>query len=78
MVEIKPMDEGFLHLRCLHNGPIDARTFREKAGFEVTGSFSKRAWEFDEEDASIVQAQMAERRMTEREMWTWYRMVYEL
>lgn len=27
MIEIKPMDEGYLHLRCLHDGPIDAATF---------------------------------------------------
>ena len=39
--------------------------FWEKAGFKVIGTFFKRAWEFDGDDKSVVQAQMAEKRMTE-------------
>ena len=27
MIEIKPMDEGYLHLMCLHDGPVDTTTF---------------------------------------------------
>jgi GNAT superfamily N-acetyltransferase len=26
MIKVKPMDEGYLHVRCLHDGPIDAAT----------------------------------------------------
>ena len=30
------------------------------------------------DDAAAVESQMAEKRMTQEEVWTWYRMVYEL
>ena len=52
--------------------------FWEKAGFQVVGTFHKRAWDFDEDDKAIVHAQMAEKGMTEEEVWTWYRMACEL
>jgi len=54
------------------------KAFWEKAGFQVVGTFYDRAWEFDDNDRAIVQAQMAEKGMTEDDIWTWYRMAYEL
>ena len=54
------------------------KAFWEKAGFRVNGTFYKRAWEFDKDSKAIVQAQMVEKGMTEKEIWTWYRMVYVL
>lgn len=54
------------------------KSFWIKAGFKVAGSFYKHAWNFDKEAKAIVQAQMAEKGMTEGDIWTWYRMVYEL
>lgn len=52
--------------------------FWEKAGFRVNGSFYRRAWEFEGEDKAIVEAQMAEKGMSEEDIWTWYRMRYDL
>ncbi len=54
------------------------KAFWEKAGFKVVGSFHRRGGEFKGDDRVIVQAQMARKGMTERELWTWYRMAYEL
>ena len=54
------------------------KAFWEKAGFKVAGSFYKRAWQFKDEDKAAVDAQMARSGMTERDMWTWYRMQYDL
>ncbi len=54
------------------------KAFWEKAGFEVVGSFYKEAFGFPEDFGAIVQAQMAEKGMSEEEVWTWYRMAYEL
>ena len=54
------------------------KTFWEKVGFNVVGSFQKDAWEFNKEHGAIVQAQMAEKGMREEGVWTWYRMMYEL
>jgi hypothetical protein len=54
------------------------KAFWEKAGFVAVGSFHKRAWEFDSEDKATVHAQMSEKGMTEEDVWTWHRMVYEL
>ena len=28
MIEIRPMDESYLHLTCLHAGPVDTRSYR--------------------------------------------------
>ena len=50
----------------------------EKAGFKVIGTFHKRAFGFCDEHKAIVQAQMAEAGMTEKDIWTWYRMACEL
>ena len=54
------------------------RAFWEKAGFEEIGSFLRRAWDFAPDAWAVVKAQMAEKGMTERDIWTWYRMAYEL
>jgi len=54
------------------------KTFWEKAGFRVVGSFYKRAWEFDEQDKATIETQMAEKGMTDDDVWTWYRMMCEL
>jgi GNAT superfamily N-acetyltransferase len=54
------------------------KAFWLKAGFEVAGSFRKRAWEFNAEDGATVRKQMQEQGMTEKETWTWYRMVCNL
>jgi predicted N-acetyltransferase YhbS len=55
------------------------KAFWQKAGFRVAKSFYNRAWQFkDEEDKAAVEAQMAASGMTERDMWTWYRMQYDL
>ena len=52
--------------------------FWEKAGFKVGSSFYKQGWNFAGEDKALVEAQMAEKGMTEKGVWTWYRMVYKL
>ena len=54
------------------------KAFWEKAGFKVVDSFYKRGFGFPEDFAAIVQAQMAEKEMTEEDIWTWYQMAYEL
>jgi hypothetical protein len=54
------------------------KAFWERAGFTVAGSFHRKAFDFGDEDDHIVRAQMAEKGMTEKDIWTWYRMVYEL
>jgi GNAT superfamily N-acetyltransferase len=54
------------------------RAFWEKAGFKVGGTFYIRAWEFSPDAWTIVQAQMTEKGLTEKDIWTWYRMVYEI
>lgn len=53
------------------------KAFWEKAGFSVAGTFFKRAFELQESEKNFVQTQMAEKGMSEEEVWTWYRMVYE-
>jgi hypothetical protein len=54
------------------------RAFWEKAGFREVGSFFKHAWDFAPDAWSAVQAQMAEKGMSERDIWTWHRMAYDL
>lgn len=54
------------------------RGFWEKAGFQVASSFYREAWSFDEPARALVDAQMSERGMSERDIWTWYRMRYEV
>ena len=43
MVEIKPMDEGYLHLNCLHDGPIDTSTL-ESSSDELSTHFPPLPW----------------------------------
>ena len=53
------------------------KAFWLKAGFKVAGSFYNRPdWKKDFMD--LVQAETAEKGIAEQEVWTWYRMVYEL
>lgn len=54
------------------------KAFWEKAGFKVVGSFHKRAFDLPEQHKTIVKSQMVEKGMTEQEVWTWYRMSYDL
>jgi GNAT superfamily N-acetyltransferase len=37
MIEIKPMDEGYLHLVCLHEGPVDTKTVEVPSDRAVGG-----------------------------------------
>jgi hypothetical protein len=34
MIEIKAMDQGYLHTRCLHSGPVDTATWQARANAE--------------------------------------------
>lgn len=43
MIEIKPMDEGYLHLNCLHGGPIDT-TKLEPLQKEVSSDLPPGPW----------------------------------
>ena len=63
-----------------HYGILGAggKAFWRKAGFRVAGTFFRPAWEFDEQDKILVQARMAQKGMTEQDLWTWRRMAYEL
>jgi len=54
------------------------RAFWEKAGFRVAGSFRKRAFALNGDARALVDAQMASAGMREEDIWTWYRMVYDL
>ena len=54
------------------------KRFWEKAGFRVAGTFHKRAFDLTDRARDVVEPQMAERGMTEDDIWTWYRMVCEL
>lgn len=54
------------------------RAFWEKAGFKEIGSFFRRAWDFAPDAWSTVKDQMNEKGMSERDIWTWYRMAYDL
>ena len=54
------------------------KAFWEKASFKVLGTFYKRAFGLGEDFTAIVRPQMVEKGMTEEEVWTWYRMAYEL
>ena len=54
------------------------KAFWEKAGFQAVGAFYKRAFDLSEKDKSIVQSQMMEKSMSEEDVWTWHRMVYDL
>ncbi len=54
------------------------KAFWLKAGFHVADTLFKRPWEPDAESNAIIEAQMNEKGMAERDVWTWYRMVYEM
>lgn len=54
------------------------RSFWEKAGFKILGTFYKQAFGLPEDFTTIVQPQMVEKGMTEEEIWTWYQMGYDL
>ena len=54
------------------------KAFWEKAGFKVASTFHKRAFDLTDRARDVVEPQMAERGMTEDDIWTWYRMVCEL
>lgn len=43
MVEIRPMDEGYLHLVCLHEGPVDTTTVEAPAD-RAAGSHPPHPW----------------------------------
>ena len=43
MIEIRPMDEDYLHLTCLHEGPIDTATFEPPAD-PLPGGHSPHPW----------------------------------
>jgi GNAT superfamily N-acetyltransferase len=53
------------------------RTFWEKAGFRSVGTVH-RPHEWSDDDMAIVRAQMAEKGMSEEDVWTYHRMTYEL
>jgi len=50
------------------------RAFWEKVGFEVTGSFHRRAFDLNDDARALVDAQMVRAGVSEEEVWTWYRM----
>jgi GNAT superfamily N-acetyltransferase len=52
------------------------KAFWEKAGFHVVGTFRAEPWGGYWTD--IIRRQREEKGMTEDEVWTWYRMAYEL
>ena len=54
------------------------RAFWEKAGFCVASSFRKRAFALTGDARALVDAQMASAGIREEDIWTWYRMVYDL
>jgi len=54
------------------------KAFWLKAGFQVADTLFKRPWEPDAEAKSIIEAQMEEQGLVERDLWTWYKMVCEV
>ena len=52
--------------------------FWEKAGFSVAESFYEKPFEPSDKHAKILETQRIEQEMTERDVWTWYRLVYSL
>jgi GNAT superfamily N-acetyltransferase len=54
------------------------KAFWLKSGFHVADTLHNRPWEPDAEAKAIIEAQMNENGMTERDVWTWYKMVCKL
>ena len=52
------------------------RAFWEKAGFKATGTFRAEPWGGYWTD--IIERQRKDKGMTAEDVWTWYRMAYEL
>ena len=54
------------------------KAFWERAGFKVTSTFCRRAFDLGQDFTDIVGPQMLKKGMSEKDVWTWYRMAYEL
>ena len=54
------------------------KAFWLKAGFQATDSLFNRPWEPDAEAKAIIEAQMNEKGLAERDVWTWHKMVRDL
>ena len=54
------------------------KAFWEKAGFKAIGTFCENNDFWGDYWIDIIERQRKEKGMTEEEVWTWYRMAYEL
>jgi len=54
------------------------KAFWEKAGFKAIGTFRENNDFWGDYWTDIIERQRKEKGMTEEEVWTWYRMAYEL
>ena len=80
-------DHGWARIVALANADLDCfygtcggggKAFWEKAGFEVVGTLRPDKSFWGEYWTDIIERQRKDKGMTAEEVWTWYRMAYEL